>query len=266
MKSGRLIRTALLSLSLCLVSGISVHALQGRGQQNGKSEIQKKGKPETPAGKDQAEKAVPPGQVKKQARLSQERQQQLIRQQEQRVVAYRQRLDRQQNVAAQYSAQLQRDRRAASYAFQQQYIARLRQQQSALQRAYNYDADPSFYTAPTHRYSRAGTYYEVNPYEADTLRKAVSSGYSEGCRSGQADRQDGWKNGYQNSYAYQDANYGYDGYYGDQDGYNYYFRQGFSRGYEDGYNSRSQYGTNTNGTSSLLGNILTTILNLQALR
>jgi hypothetical protein len=30
-----------------------------------------------------------------------------------------------------------------------------------------------------------------------------------------------------------DANYGYDDYWEDQDAYNYYFRQGFERGYED---------------------------------
>jgi hypothetical protein len=266
MKSVRFIRAAFFVLSLSLVGSVSVHAMQGRGQQKDKSEKQKKGKPDTPAGKDHAEKSLPPGQVKKLARLSADRQRQLIRQQEQRVIVYRQRLDRQQILAAQYAVQLQKDRRAASLAFQQQYVARLRQQQTALARAYNYDADPSFYTAPTYRYSRAGTYYEVNQYEADTLRKAANSGYSEGFRSGQADRQDGWKNGYQNSYAYQDANYGYDGYYGDQDAYNHYFRQGFTRGYEDGYNSRSQYGTTTNGTPGLLGNILTTILNLQSLR
>jgi hypothetical protein len=261
-----LIRTALLFLSLSLVSNVSTYATQGRGQEKGKSEKQDKGKPDTQAGKAQGPKAVPPGQVKKQARLSQEHQQQLIRQQQQRVIVYRQRLDRQQILATQYSAQLQRDRRTASYAFQQQYIARLRQQQLALRRAHNYDADPYFYTAPTHRYARAGTYYEVNQYGADALRQAVNSGFSEGFRSGQADRQDGWKSGYRDSYAYKDANYGYDGYYGDQDAYNHYFREGFSRGYEDGYNSRSQYGTNATGTPSLLSTVLTTILNLQALR
>ena len=98
------------------------------------------------------------------------------------------------------------------------------------------------------------------------LRRAINAGYSEGFRSGRADRQDRWASGYQNSYAYQDANYGYDGYYSDQDSYNYYFRQGFSRGYEDGYNSRYQYGRYSGGSYSILGNILAGILNLQSLR
>jgi hypothetical protein len=45
--------------------------------------------------------------------------------------------------------------------------------------------------------------------------------------------------------------------------YQYYFRQGFDRGYEDSYYSRSQYGRYSNGTASILGTILEQILNLQ---
>ena len=45
--------------------------------------------------------------------------------------------------------------------------------------------------------------------------------------------------------------------------YQYYFREGFRRGYEDGYYSRSQYGRYSNGTASILGTILQTILSLQ---
>jgi len=206
---------------------------------------------------------VPPG---KQVRYSPERQGQLISEQQQRVVVYRQHLDQQEILGRTYSAQLQQDKRVASYRFQQEYLARLRQQQLTLQRSYNYNNDPYFYTASTYRYNRDGSFYETNQYGADTLRKAINFGYTEGFRSGQADMQDRYTSGYQNSYAYQDANYGYDGHYGDQDSYNYYFRQGFSRGYEDGYNSRSQYGSYSNGNYSVLGNILSGILSLQALR
>ena len=71
---------------------------------------------------------------------------------------------------------------------------------------------------------------------------------------------------YQSSYAYQDANYGYGGYYVDQDDYNYYFREGFRRGYEDGYNMRYQYGHNSNGAYIILGVVLSHILALQSLR
>ena len=98
------------------------------------------------------------------------------------------------------------------------------------------------------------------------LRQAVNYGYEQGFRAGQADRQDRWRSNYQDSYAYQDANYGYSGYYVSQDEYNYYFREGFRRGYEDGYNSRSHYGSYSNGKYTILGAILSQILNMQSLR
>jgi hypothetical protein len=63
----------------------------------------------------------------------------------------------------------------------------------------------------------------------------------------------------------QDASYGYDGYYVDLGEYQHYFREGFRRGYEDGYYSRSQYGSYSNGGYSILGAILEQILGLQLL-
>jgi len=47
--------------------------------------------------------------------------------------------------------------------------------------------------------------------------------------------------------------------------YQYYFREGFRRGYEDGYYSRSRYGSYSNGTYSILGTILEQILGLRLL-
>ena len=94
----------------------------------------------------------------------------------------------------------------------------------------------------------------------------MTYGYEEGFRAGQADREDGWRSGgYRDSYAYQDANFGYTGYYVDQGEYNYYFREGFRRGYEDGFNSRNQYGSYSNGKYEILGAILSQVLNLQSL-
>lgn len=153
----------------------------------------------------------------------------------------------------------------AAYRFQQQYQARLRQQQLNLQRSYDYNSDPYFYTAPIYRYDRGGSYYETNQYGADRLRQAVNYGYGEGFQAGQADNEDRAPFDYQDSYPYQDANYGYDGYYVDQDDYNYYFREGYSRGYQDGYYGRAQYGQYANGSYSMLGSILSRILNLQPL-
>lgn len=153
-----------------------------------------------------------------------------------------------------------------AYRFQENYLSRLRQQQLSVNRSYNYGSDPYFYTAPSYRYSRGGQYYEINNYGADLLRQAVNYGYEEGVQAGQADRQDGYRADYRNSYAYEDANYGYTGLYVDQTDYNYYFRQGFQRGYEDGYDGRFRYGRQQSGTFTILGDVLTTILDLQDLR
>lgn len=242
---------------------------QVQQQQHAQQQAQAKQQQDRPPGWDNGKKtgwgnsSVPPGQ---QARLSHERQQENIRQQQQSVVQYRQRLNDQQHVAQQYNAQLQQQNRMAEYRYQQQYIERMRQQQIALQRSRNYNTDPYYYTAPIYSYNRSGSYYETNQYGANSLRQAVNYGYAQGYQAGQAARQDRWSSGYQNSYAYQDANYGYDGYYVGQDDYNYYFRQGFSRGYEDGYGSRYQYGQYSSGSYNILGAVLSQILNLQSLR
>jgi hypothetical protein len=183
-------------------------------------------------------------------------------------VQYRRHLEDQQRQVQQQAAQLQQEKRMAQYRFQQQYSERLRQQQIRIEneRDYNYSNDPYFYTPPSYRYSRDGSYYETNEYGAKLLRRAVNYGYEEGFRAGEADREDGWASSYRDSYAYQDANYGYDGYYVDREDYNHYFREGFRRGYEDGYDSRHQYGSNSDGKYSVLGEVLSSILNLQSLR
>jgi hypothetical protein len=171
--------------------------------------------------------------------------------------------------ARQRALALQQQRRLAQYRYQQRYLQRLQQQQRLVTeraRYYNYNQDPYFYSAPIYRYSRGGSYYDINQYGADLLRQAVNNGYEEGYLAGQADRQDGWRSGYRDSYAYEDANYGYNGFYVPQNDYNYYFREGFQRGYEDGYNSQSQYGRSYNGKYEILGTLLAQILNLTALR
>jgi hypothetical protein len=202
-------------------------------------------------------------------RLSRERQTWLIRQQRAQIATYNQRLVRQQQIAVQRATLLQQQRRLNQYRYQQDYLSQLRQQQLALasQAAYDYDNDPYYYTAPTYRYSRAGRSYETNQYGADILKQSVNYGYEQGLRAGQADRADGYRQDYRSSYAYQDANYGYTGRYVAQADYNYYFREGFRRGYEDGYGSRSQYGAPlAGGKAAILANVLTTILNLRSLR
>ena len=194
-------------------------------------------------------------------------QQRLIALHRQRELQYQRYLVERQSLALRNAQLLQQQRRMAQYRYQQQYYDRLRLQRERLAAArYNYYNDPYFYTPASYRYSWGGNTYQTNQYGADLLRQAINYGYNEGIRAGRADRLDHWRANYQDSYAYQDANYGYNGYYLNQSDYNYYFRQGFQRGYDDGYYSRGQYGRyDDNGTASVLQTVLSMILNLQPL-
>lgn len=205
---------------------------------------------------------------RQEVRLSEKQQRHLIDKQRQRLAQYRRHLERQQRVVHQRSARLQQGKRVAQYRFQQQYLERLRQQQIRIanERNHDYRNDPYFYTPPSYRYRRAGSYYETNEYGANLLRSAVNNGYEEGFRAGEADREDRWPSNYRDSSVYDDANFGYGGYYVDRADYNHYFREGFRRGYEDGHGSRHQYGSLADGKNSILGDVLASILNFQSLR
>jgi len=134
----------------------------------------------------------------------------------------------------------------------------LRQDQIRLQSFTYYD-----YGTPSYCYYRDNRYFDVNQYGADLLRRAVNQGYDEGYRAGQADREDNWQFDSENCDAFSDATYGYDGYYVDVSEYQYYFREGFRRGYEDGYYGRYQYGLYSNGSYNILGDVLGLILDLR---
>lgn len=191
-----------------------------------------------------------------------QQQQQRIDEQRHRSDEYSRALDNHIRQAQLQAARLQQARRNAAYQAEQQYLANLRAQQAAARAARDYARDPYFTTPMSYRYRIGGTTYETNQYGADMLRTAVNDGYQQGYVSGRADRQDGAPNNYRNAYAYQDANYGYNGLYVPQSNYNYYFRQGFERGYQDGYASTTRYGTFNNGNASILGNVLSAILGL----
>jgi hypothetical protein len=231
-----------------------------RGQQQGhKAEPQRGQQPHDQNAQQQHAQAQnrPP-----QPRLSHDLQQQRIVQQQQRVPQYAQALDQRTRLGQQQVVQLQQQHRTAQYGVQQAYVVQLQQQQSGLRNdaVYDYNNDPYFYTPYTFRYSRGGAYYETNQYGADLLRQAVNYGYNEGFRSGQADRQDRWAYNYHTAFAYQDANYGYRGYYVGQSDYHYYFREGFSRGYSDGYYGRYQYGRHgADGRYTVLGGVMSGI-------
>jgi hypothetical protein len=276
--SSRMLVAAALVGAVSLVGASGPAAAQQHPQQDAKQhgpkppEQKKEKDAQSPpkAQKAPKPKPEPPGQARQmQARLPQQQQEQLIGQQQRRLAQYRDQMIRQQHQAPQQAAELQRQHRGAQYGLQQQYTARLYQQQLRFRNAgnhYNYSGDPYFYTPPSYRYSRGGSYYETNEYGAAALRQAVSSGYEQGLGTGRADRQDHWAYDYRQSYAYQDGIYGYRGFYIEPEEYQYYFRQGFYRGYEDGYYGRHRYGVSTPERSSVLGDVLSGILNLQSFR
>jgi hypothetical protein len=203
-------------------------------------------------------------QARSDRRLSRAQQDQIINTQKARVNTYRTWTNSQRSAGQQYAATIQRQNRSAQYAYIQDYNNRYwTQQQGYMGMSLDYYNDPYFYSAPSYRYMRDGSWYTINQYGANLLQQAINDGYGEGYHAGRADRMDHWRFDYRSSYVYQNAAYGYNGYYGDRSEYTYYFRQGFRRGYEDGYYSRYQYGAYRNGNYSIVGTVLNTILGLQ---
>lgn len=206
-------------------------------------------------------------QQKQEQAQAKQRQQALINQQQQRLTQYRDHLNQQERAAKPQTAQLQQQNRRAQYSVQQEYVAHLHQQQLAVQRQKpaTYSRDPYFSAPPTYGSSRGGRFYEINEGGVNLLKQAVNYGYDQGYRFGQADRLDRSPFNYEGSFAYQDANYGYAGFYVDRDDYNFYFREGFRRGYEDGYREHTQFGMFVNGRGTMLGAVLGSILNFQVI-
>lgn len=168
---------------------------------------------------------------------------------------------------AERARMLQQQRRMAQYRYQRDYYARLRDQERRWRTtSYDYARDPYYSTPASYRYNYGGRWHQTNRYGADLMRDAVRYGYSEGLRAGRADRDDGWRYDYRSSDGYVDASYGYNGHYIAHDQYTHYFRQGFQRGYEDGYHGRSQYGRrDERGDYTVLAAVLGVVLGLQLL-
>ena len=135
-----------------------------------------------------------------------------------------------------------------------------------------YSVDPNTnVNAGRYRVNRNGTYYNTDNRGADLLRQAVNEGYRQGFAAGRTDRNTRRRGDWSNNNTYRSGTYGYQSGV-NQSQYQYYFRQGFQRGYQDGSNSRYQdgytgdyqYGTNNGGTLNILGSILNQVLNLQS--
>ena len=117
--------------------------------------------------------------------------------------------------------------------------------------------------AKQYRLYRGSNYYSVDQRGYDMIRQAVNRGYQIGYREGANSRRYGRNGYYNNNTYYGSGTYGYPGYV-DRNQYQYYFREGFERGYRDGYNSQSQYGYYSGGKWNILANILSGILNTRS--
>lgn len=106
-----------------------------------------------------------------------------------------------------------------------------------------------------------GTYYSTDSRGAELLRQAVRNGYAQGYREGQAAKRNGRRYDYYGNSIYSSGSYGYRSYVA-RNQYQYYFQQGFQRGYEDGFYSRNQYGSRAGNGFTILGDVLNNILNL----
>lgn len=82
-------------------------------------------------------------------------------------------------------------------------------------------------------YARDGRFFYTSEFGMNMLVDALNDGYQEGFLAGESDRDDRWSGGYENELAYLDASYGYNGYWVGLGEYQYYFRLGFRRGYDD---------------------------------
>jgi hypothetical protein len=161
---------------------------------------------------------------------------------------------------------LQLQGRYAQDRYRQDYRNRLREERRASGdwHPYDYERDAYFDAPASVRYTYDGRSYDTNAFGADALRDAANDGYEEGVRSGEADREDGWRRGgYRDSYAYQDGDRGYDGRELDPSQHDHYFREGVERGYEDGFNDRRRYGRTDEGHYLLSASVLSGILTFE---
>lgn len=133
---------------------------------------------------------------------------------------------------------------------------RVRKQQKAYEKAEKRAAKRYY------RLYRGDRYYQTDRRGVDLIRSAINRGYQQGYHAGMNDRRYGRRMDYEGDRYYRSGTYGYQTYV-DRGQYQYYFREGFERGYQDGYYEQSRYGYRSGGTWNILGSILNGILNLR---
>jgi len=243
-----------LALGALLATGFGASAEPARKQDNDRKEIRKdKREHRQERRKDRRED--------RQERKQERREDRADRREDRREVRQDHRQDQQQARAR--IARQQAYQRQQQYRQQQQYqrIRAAQARQAAQRRAYSRN-----YGYPsTYGYSYGGRRYSTSQYGADMLRNAVQRGYEQGLRAGRSDRHDRWGDDYRRSRVWMDANFGYGGSYVSRSDYSHYFRQGFERGYEDGYYGRTRYGRHVNGEAVIIQAVLEAILGFNRL-
>jgi len=114
-----------------------------------------------------------------------------------------------------------------------------------------------------YRVYRNGGYFQTDYNGIGMLQQAINVGYEQGMQAGRADRADRRGYDFEDADDFRSGIYGYSGSYVDSSEYSYYFREGFRRGYEDGYYGRFAYGSYSDGRYSILDSILRSVLNAQ---
>jgi hypothetical protein len=103
-------------------------------------------------------------------------------------------------------------------------------------------------------YGNNGGYYGRGGY--NVAQAAANQGYRDGLNTGASDGQRGQSYNPQRSHFYRNATTGYDSSYGNRSTYQQYYRDGFLRGYQEGFR---QYGNGRNYPTNRAGGILGSI-------
>jgi hypothetical protein len=108
-----------------------------------------------------------------------------------------------------------------------------------------------------YRIGRSGRLTDRNG--AVLLQRALDEGYRQGFDSGATDRAQNHNYDFGRDRTYQDATSGYTNYV-DVGDYQFYFRQGYQLGYDDGYSRRLRYGSMVNGRATILDAVVGSVL------
>jgi hypothetical protein len=193
------------------------------------------------------------------------------RQEDQRQRDYQRSYDQRMRDSQRENERLQAQNREAQLRAQREYEDNVRRQREEFDRQRadrdrdrdrdRDDRGRAYGYAPNYSYRIGRSVRMTDRYGAELLQHAVSDGYEQGFEFGLADRRDGRGFGPHHTYGWRDGMYGYGGRYIDRGDYQYYFREGFDRGYEDAFYGSHRYGSiGSNGKAFILGTVLGTIL------